>query len=136
MKPSGRICVGLFFLIKIMEHHQTYCLTNVEALWQDFLLDSLNIIIEQHQASWCFLMFEALGQGIYSIFMIVIIKIIFSNVQAPWWETFVSFLDDINSSKCVLFYLFAPWLETFADAGDGDGGGRIGTNTCSIYHPI
>ena len=27
----------------------------------------------------------------------------------------------------------APWQETFADAGDGDGEGEIGTNICPIH---
>ena len=34
--------------------------------------------------------------------------------------------NDGKSSTMYLFYLFARWRETFADAGDGDGGRLLG----------
>ena len=47
-----------------------------------------------------------------------------------------------NDQQCVFFYLFAPWQETFADAGDGDGErgwdhlGPFGTNLVSFWNHL
>ena len=45
---------------------------------------------------------------------------------------------DRKSPNTLFVNFAAPWQGLFADAGDvdGDGGGEIGTNICSINHPI
>ena len=46
---------------------------------------------------------------------------------------FFRFLEITGNHQTCAFS--APWQETFADARDGEGG-EIGTNICSIHHPI
>ena len=44
--------------------------------------------------------------------------------------------NDNKSSNICFFIFLAPRQETFADARDGEGGGDIGINICSIHYPI
>ena len=44
-----------------------------------------------------------------------------------------------NHQNVFFLDVFPPWHETFAEAGDGDGRGKmgeIGINICSTHHPI
>ena len=49
----------------------------------------------------------------------------FFSPPTPWQSTCLTFFIKIKEKHVLCSNLFAPWQETFADAGDGDGGDHL-----------